>query len=48
MPSQDDKRAPDPEGRGLSRRSLLHGAATAGAGQFPYLGVPYQGFTNPS
>ena len=31
MPSHDDTHAPDPEGRGLSRRSLLHGAATAGA-----------------
>jgi len=31
MSSHDDTHAPDPEGRGLSRRSLLHGAATAGA-----------------
>jgi hypothetical protein len=31
MPSQDDTHAPDPEGRGLSRRSLLYGATTAGA-----------------
>ena len=36
MPSKDAKRAPDPEpsgsgGRHLSRRSLLQGAATAGA-----------------
>jgi hypothetical protein len=31
MPSQDAKRAADKAERGLSRRSLLQGAATAGA-----------------
>ena len=31
MPSQDAKRAPPDQGRRMSRRSLLRGAATAGA-----------------